>query len=64
MERTSNNALRVENERMLNENLVIKESLKNIICPSCGGPLNDDEGHEHSLEQLRLENTRLKEEVS
>ncbi|TKY72398.1 Homeobox-leucine zipper protein HDG11 [Spatholobus suberectus] len=61
-ERANNNALRVENERMHNENLVIKEALKNIICPSCGGPPYGDEGHEHSLKQLRLENARLKEE--
>ncbi|XP_020230815.1 homeobox-leucine zipper protein HDG11-like [Cajanus cajan] len=58
-ERANNNALRVENERMYNENLVIRETLKNIICPSCGGPPYGDKGHEHSLEKLRLENARL-----
>ncbi|RDY01502.1 Homeobox-leucine zipper protein HDG11, partial [Mucuna pruriens] len=61
-ERANNNALRAENERIQNENLVMKEALKNIMCPSCGGPPYDKEGHEHSLEQLRLENARLKEE--
>ncbi|KAK7412828.1 hypothetical protein VNO78_04486 [Psophocarpus tetragonolobus] len=61
-ERANNNTLRVENERMQNENLVLKESLKNIICPSCGGPRNSDERSELSLAQLRLENARLKAE--
>ncbi|XP_027338253.1 homeobox-leucine zipper protein HDG11-like [Abrus precatorius] len=59
-ERADNNALRVENERMLKENRLIKEALKTIICPSCGGPPYGDE--EHTLKQLRLENTRLKAE--
>lgn len=59
-----NNVLRVENERMHNENLVLREALKTIICPSCGGPHNEDERRELCLEQLRLENARLKAQVS
>ncbi|KAG4387731.1 hypothetical protein AAZX31_09G025600 [Glycine max] len=59
-ERVDNNVLRVENERMHNENLVLREALKTIICPSCGGPHNEEERRELCLEQLRLENARLK----
>ncbi|KAK7331293.1 hypothetical protein VNO77_25515 [Canavalia gladiata] len=61
-ERADNNALRVENERMHKENLLIKEALKSILCPSCGGPPCGDVEHDHSLKQLRLENARLKAE--
>ncbi|KAL2341562.1 hypothetical protein Fmac_009502 [Flemingia macrophylla] len=58
-DRANNNVLRVENERMYNENLAIRETLKNIRCSSCA---SGDKEHEHSLEQLRLENAHIKAE--
>lgn len=64
-EREVNIALRVENEKLLTENVRIKEALKNVFCQSCGGPPNrDHEEHMRSLEKLELENARLKEEAS
>ncbi|KAL6959682.1 hypothetical protein U1Q18_039834 [Sarracenia purpurea var. burkii] len=43
-ERADNNALKVENERIQCENLAIREALKNVICPACGGaPFGEDE---------------------
>ncbi|KAL9320601.1 hypothetical protein ACSQ67_012440 [Phaseolus vulgaris] len=61
-ERTNNSIFRIENERIRNDNLLLREAFKNIICPSCGGPSNVDEKRQRSLEQLRLENARLREE--
>ena len=63
-ERENNNALRAENERMQKENLAFKETLKNMLCPACGGPSVVDVDHENSLQQLKLENKRLKDEAS
>jgi len=62
-ERTNNSIFRIENEKIRHDNLLLKEAFKNIICPSCGGPSNVDEKRQRSLEQLRLENARLREEV-
>ncbi|XP_052116397.1 homeobox-leucine zipper protein HDG8-like [Arachis duranensis] len=61
-ERADNNALRAENERIQNENLLMKEALNNILCPSCGGPPAAGEDHEHFMQKMLLENAHLKEE--
>ncbi|XP_047147495.1 homeobox-leucine zipper protein HDG11-like [Vigna umbellata] len=61
-ERTNNSLFRIENERIRKDNLLLREAFKNIICPSCGGPSEVDEKRTHSLEQLRIENARLREE--
>lgn len=61
-ERINNNIFRIENERIRKDNLLLREAFKNITCATCGGPSND-ENRKHSLEQLRLENARLREEV-
>ncbi|KAJ0922392.1 putative transcription factor homeobox-WOX family [Helianthus annuus] len=37
-ERADNCALRVENDKIRCENIVIREALKNLVCPTCGGP--------------------------
>ncbi|XP_025647253.1 homeobox-leucine zipper protein HDG11-like [Arachis hypogaea] len=63
-ERADNNALRAENERIQNENLLMKEALNNILCPSCGGPPAAGEDHEHFMQKMLLENAHLKEEAS
>lgn len=60
-ERADNSALRAENDKIRCENIAIREALKNVICPSCGGPpLQDPYFDEH---KLRIENAHLKEEV-
>ncbi|KAH9649330.1 homeobox-leucine zipper protein ROC8 [Citrus sinensis] len=61
-ERANNSVLRAENERVHCENLAIREALKNVICPSCGGPPFGIEERQRSLQKLQLENSQLKEE--
>ncbi|XP_054778062.1 homeobox-leucine zipper protein ROC8-like [Prosopis cineraria] len=57
-ERQDNAMLRAENERMQCENIAFREALKNLICPSCGGPPC---GEQH-LDRLHQENAQLKQE--
>ncbi|WJX28266.1 hypothetical protein P8452_17011 [Trifolium repens] len=59
-EKATRNELRAEYERLHNENIQMKEQLKNILCITCGRRLCKN----HEMEQLQLENARLKEEVS
>ncbi|WOL09374.1 homeobox-leucine zipper protein ROC8-like [Canna indica] len=61
-ERSDNCLLRAENDKIRCENIAMREALKNVICPSCGGPPATDDTYfdEH---KLRLENARLKEEL-
>ncbi|KAJ7570660.1 hypothetical protein O6H91_01G130500 [Diphasiastrum complanatum] len=61
-ERAENSMLRVENEKLRLENITMREAVKNVSCPSCGGPavlgeMSLDE------QQLRIENARLKDEL-
>ncbi|CAK7338804.1 unnamed protein product [Dovyalis caffra] len=63
-ERADNSVLRSENERVQCENLAIREALKNVICPACGGPPFGEEERQRSLQKLKQENARLKEEAS
>lgn len=61
-ERADNCALRAENDKIRCENIAIREALKNVICPSCGGPPVTEDSYfdEH---KLRMENAQLREEV-
>lgn len=44
------------------ENIAIREALRNVICPSCGGvPLREDSYYDKH--KLRIENSQLKQEV-
>ncbi|XP_039142308.1 homeobox-leucine zipper protein ROC3 [Dioscorea cayenensis subsp. rotundata] len=61
-DRADNVMLRAENDSLKNENFRLQAAIRNVICPSCGGPamlgeMSFDEQH------LRLENARLKEEL-
>lgn len=64
-ERADNSTLRSENDKIRCENIAMREALKNVICPSCGGPpvaaAADDSYFDE--QKLRMENARLKEEV-
>lgn len=61
-ERADNCALRSENDKIRCENIAIREALKKVICPTCGGPpLGEDSYFDE--QKLRMENARLKEEL-
>ncbi|XP_040997631.1 homeobox-leucine zipper protein HDG11-like [Juglans microcarpa x Juglans regia] len=61
-ERADNCALRAENDKIRCENIAIREALRNVICPSCGGPpVNEDSYFDE--QKLRMENAQLKEEL-
>ncbi|KAI5336356.1 hypothetical protein L3X38_015623 [Prunus dulcis] len=61
-ERADNTVLRVNNERIQCENFAFREALKNVICPTCGGPPFGEEERQLCLQKLQLENAQLREE--
>ncbi|KZV34775.1 hypothetical protein F511_00677 [Dorcoceras hygrometricum] len=61
-ERADNCALRAENDKIRCENIAIREALKNVICPSCGGPPVSEDTY-FDEQKLRFENSCLKEEL-
>ncbi|KAL6524582.1 Homeobox-leucine zipper protein hdg11 [Orobanche hederae] len=61
-ERADNCALRAENDKIRCENIAIREALKNVICPSCGGPPVSEDPY-FDEQNLRMENAQLKEEL-
>ncbi|GFP88479.1 homeobox-leucine zipper protein hdg11 [Phtheirospermum japonicum] len=61
-ERADNCALRAENDKIRCENIAIREALKNVICPSCGGPPVSEDPY-YDEQKLRMENAQLKEEL-
>ncbi|GKF13713.1 homeobox-leucine zipper protein HDG11-like protein, partial [Tanacetum coccineum] len=61
-ERADNCALRSENDKIRCENIVIREALKNLVCPTCGGPPIGDDCY-FDEQKLRFENAQLKEEL-
>nr|XP_019704584.1 homeobox-leucine zipper protein ROC8 [Elaeis guineensis] len=61
-ERADNCALRAENDKIRCENIAMREALKNVICPTCGGPPVTEDSY-FDEQKLRLENARLKEEL-
>ncbi|KAF8398836.1 hypothetical protein HHK36_014699 [Tetracentron sinense] len=61
-ERSDNCTLRAENDKIRCENIAIREALKNVICPTCGGPPVEEDMY-FDEQKLRMENSRLKEEL-
>ncbi|PIN19438.1 hypothetical protein CDL12_07879 [Handroanthus impetiginosus] len=61
-ERADNCTLRAENDKIRCENIAIREALKNVICPSCGGPPVSENSY-FDEQKLRMENGQLKEEL-
>ncbi|GMQ11654.1 hypothetical protein CsSME_00054195 [Camellia sinensis var. sinensis] len=61
-ERADNGALRAENDRIRCENIAIREALKNVICPTCGGPPVSEDSY-FDEQKLQMENAQLKEEL-
>uniref|UniRef100_A0ACD5XSP7 Uncharacterized protein n=1 Tax=Avena sativa TaxID=4498 RepID=A0ACD5XSP7_AVESA len=60
-ERADNCFLRAENDKIRCENIAMREALKNVICPTCGGPPVAEDYFDE--QKLRMENARLKEEL-
>ncbi|KAL6911562.1 hypothetical protein ACP4OV_000367 [Aristida adscensionis] len=60
-ERADNCFLRAENDKIRCENIAMREALRNVICPTCGGPPVADEYFDE--QKLRMENARLKDEL-
>ncbi|KAJ8442220.1 hypothetical protein Cgig2_005160 [Carnegiea gigantea] len=48
-----------QNKRTQIKNMAIREALKSVICPSCGGPPSGEEGRKQSLLKLQQENAEL-----
>ncbi|MCD7453702.1 hypothetical protein HAX54_021893 [Datura stramonium] len=61
-ERSNNITLREENVRLQCENLEIGEASKNVYCSRCNDPPIGEEERGRTLENLRMENQRLREE--
>ncbi|XP_057804143.1 homeobox-leucine zipper protein HDG11-like [Salvia miltiorrhiza] len=61
-ERADNCTLRADNDRIRCENIAMREALRNVICPSCGGPPVTEDSY-FDEQKLRMENAQLKEEL-
>ncbi|XP_074587422.1 homeobox-leucine zipper protein ROC8-like isoform X2 [Curcuma longa] len=61
-DRSDNCLLRSENDKIRCENIAMREALKNVICPSCGSSSCTEDSY-FDESKLRMENTRLKEQL-
>lgn len=61
-ERQDNSVLRAENEKLKAENFALRDAVRHVSCPNCGGPANLAE-MSFEEQQLRIENVRLREEI-
>ncbi|KAH7557598.1 hypothetical protein JRO89_XS11G0187900 [Xanthoceras sorbifolium] len=64
MERHENVMLRQEHDKLRAENEILKEALKNPMCNNCGGPVVPGVVNNYEMQQLRIENARLKDELN
>ncbi|KAK7246166.1 hypothetical protein RIF29_41026 [Crotalaria pallida] len=60
LEKENNNALRVENDGIRYENILIRNMLDNVLCPSCGGPPCQEEEYPEYIQRMRLKNENLR----
>ncbi|KAJ1430501.1 START domain [Sesbania bispinosa] len=60
-ERSSNDSLLLENEKIKSENNQLRETLKNLRCLSCGGPTLVEKDHDTCMQMLKMENAILHE---
>ncbi|XP_031269472.1 homeobox-leucine zipper protein ANTHOCYANINLESS 2-like [Pistacia vera] len=63
MERHENVMLRQEHDKLRAENDMLKEAVKNPVCNNCGGPAVPGNVSNYELQQLRIENARLRDEL-
>ncbi|KAH6557661.1 hypothetical protein KP509_1Z101600 [Ceratopteris richardii] len=63
-ERHDNSYLRSENDKLKVENAALREAVRGVICSKCGGPAGHTQEMSLDDQQLRLENAKLKDEVS
>lgn len=61
-ERQDNSVLRAENDKLKAENYALRDAVRHVSCPSCGGPATLAE-MSFEEQQLRIENVRLREEI-
>lgn len=64
-ERHENSLLKSEMEKLRDENKAMRETIKKSCCPNCGSATSSKDSIMTTEEQqLRIENARLKAEVS
>ncbi|KAM1017845.1 hypothetical protein ACFX2A_048357 [Malus domestica] len=61
-ERAENIALHQLNESIRRENCLMRETLKIVVCPTCGGASIPEEERQLNIQRLRQENVYLKQE--
>ncbi|XP_074562171.1 homeobox-leucine zipper protein ROC8-like [Curcuma longa] len=61
-DRSDNCLLRSENDKIRCENIAMRAALKNVICPSCGSSSCTEDPY-FDEQKLRMENSRLKDEL-
>ncbi|CAN6700196.1 unnamed protein product [Malus baccata var. baccata] len=61
-ERAENIALHQLNESIRRENCLMRETLKIVVCPTCGGASIPEEERQLNIQRLRQENAYLKQE--
>ena len=62
-DRADNVLLRAENESLKSDNYRLQSAIRNVVCPNCGHAAVLAE-MSYEEQQLRIENARLKDEVT
>ncbi|XP_044504884.1 homeobox-leucine zipper protein ANTHOCYANINLESS 2-like isoform X2 [Mangifera indica] len=63
MERHENVILRQEHDKLRAENEMLKEAMKSPVCNNCGGVAVPANASNIEIQQLRIENARLRDEL-